>query len=80
MKWIIEGKIILSIIDLNLQTTHSYFKIDSINSISLSRLRFYFGKPQLFEAQPTQKALWPIWFGSWLVILGPGFNSLQSFG
>ena len=28
----------------------------------------------LFEAQVEQKAQWPIWESTWLVILGPGFN------
>ena len=34
----------------------------------------------LFEAQPAQKAQWPIWLGIRLVILGTGFNSHQTFG
>ena len=33
----------------------------------------------LFEAQVVQKAQWPIWVSIRLIILGPGFNSHQSF-
>ena len=34
----------------------------------------------MFEAQVAQKAQWPIWESIRLIILGPGFNSCQSFG
>ena len=35
---------------------------------------------RLFEAQVIQKTQWPIWESIRLIILGPGFNSHQSFG
>ena len=35
---------------------------------------------RLFEKQVVQKAQWPIWESIRLIILGPRFNSHQSFG
>ena len=34
----------------------------------------------LFETQMVQKTQWPVWQGIGPVMLGPGFNSHQSFG
>ena len=34
----------------------------------------------LFKAQVVQKTQWPIWENIRLIILGPGFNSHESFG
>ena len=75
MKWAADSRFILCNINYQLQTTHSYFKIDSISSISLNRLRFYIGKPQLtclYWTQPiyssdVSKNIWHEFGHSWQV-------------